>query len=192
MAGLSHYSTSKASTLKYEPIFLNQFEVLITPPAAIPVPAGNPGNGNIMLEQVISLSGLGVDKNPGEVTQKYKNAKRYYSGAAPTNTFIDLEIEFEINLDINNSMYAFKVLRQWSDLIYNPLTGGMGLKKDYTGTIVIKAFNKAGDVFRQITCKDAFPMLAIKEMDLNYINGATNIYKIRMKWAVDYWDDIWV
>ncbi len=27
-------------------------------------------------------------------------------------------------------MYVFKTLRQWSDLIYNPLTGAMGLKKE--------------------------------------------------------------
>ena len=192
MAGLSHYTTSKASTLKYEPVFLNQFEITITPPAAIPVPAGNPSNGNIMLEQVISINGLGVDKNPGEVTQKYKNAKRYYSGAAPTNTYINLDINFEINLDTNNSMYAFKVLRQWSDLIYNPLTGGMGLKVDYTGTILIKVFDKAGNVFRQITCQDVFPMEPIKPMDLDYTGAGTNIYKIQMKWAVDWWNDIWV
>ena len=165
--------------------------MLITPPAAIPVPVGNPGNGNIMLEQVISVGGFAPDINPEEVTQKYKNAKRYYSGAAPKKTYVNLKINFEINLDSNNSMYVFKVLRQWSDLIYNPLTGGMGLKRDYTGTIIVKVFDKAGDVFRQVTCKDAFPMVAIKPMDLDYTNGTT-VYKIEMEWAVDHWDDIWI
>lgn len=190
MAGLSHYNSSKASVEKYEPIFLNQFEVIITPPAAIPVPAGNPGNGNIMLEQVLSVGGFSPDKNPEEITQQYKNAKRYYSGAAPKETFMNLSINFEVNLDKSNSMYAFKVLRQWADLIYNPLTGGMGLKKDCCGTIIIKVFNKAGEVFRQVTCKDAFLMKSINPMDLDYTG--TGIYKMEMEWAVDHWDDIWL
>lgn len=190
MAGLPHFNSSKASTLMFEPIYNNQFEVVITPPAAIPVPAGNPGNGNILLEQVTNITGFGPDKNPGEVSQKYKNAKRYYSGAAPANTYMDLGIGFEVNLDNNNSMYAFKVLREWSDLIYNPLTGAMGLKVNYTGTIVVKVFNKAGDVFRQVTCKDCFPMKAIDPMPLDYTT--TGLYKINMTWAVDVWDDIWI
>ena len=191
MAGLSHFITSKASIQKYEPVFQNQFEVIITPPAAIPVPVGIPGNGNILLEQVISLTGFIPDKNPGEAVQKYKNAKRYYAGALPINgTTMDLGISFEVNLDSSNSMYVFKTLRQWSDLIYNPLTGAMGLKKDYTGTIVIKIFDKEGIVFRQVTCKDAFLMKAIDPMALDY--KSTSLYKINVTWAVDYWDDIWI
>jgi len=190
MAGLSHYNSAKASTQKYEPIFLNQFEVTITPPASITVPAGASTN-NILLEQVKKLSGFAPDINPGEVAQKYKNAKRFYAGAAPMVTGFDLGISFEINLDSNNSMYAFKVLRQWSDLIYNPLTGGQGLKKDYTGQIVIRIFNKAGDVFREVTCLDVFPMTAITPLALNYTN--TNVYSIEdLKFAVDVFNDVWI
>jgi len=111
MAGLPHYTSSKASVNKYEPIFLNQFEVTITPPTAIPVQAGNPGAANILLEQVTRVSGLQVDQNAGEITQQYKFAKRYYSGAAPQRTGLDVDIEFEINLNENNSMYVFKTLR---------------------------------------------------------------------------------
>lgn len=190
MAGLSHYTTSKASVNKYEPIYLNQFEVTITPPTAVVPPVGNPGSGNIMLEQVTRVSGLQVDQNPGEIYQQYKFAKRYYSGAAPTRTGLDCDIEFEINLDENRSMYVFKVLRQWSDLIYNPLTGAMGLKKDYTGNILINVFNKAGEVFRKINLRDCFPMSPITEMSLNYTQ--TSIYKINITWAVDYFDDVFI
>ena len=151
MAGLPHYTSSKAAVNKFEPIFTNQFEVLISPPAAVVAPQGNPNNGNILLEHVKSVEGLGVDQNPGETFQQYKNAKRYYAGAKPQQTGFDLGINFEVNLDENNSMYVFKTMRQWADLIYNPLTGALGLKKDYTGTIVISVFNKAGDVHRRIT-----------------------------------------
>ena len=188
MAGLPHYSSSKASVNKFEPVFLNQFEVSITPPTAIVPPQGNPGSGNILLEQVTRVSGLQVDQNPGEITQQYKFAKRYYSGAAPQRTGLDVDIEFEINLDDNNSMYVFKILRQWSDLIYNPLTGAMGLKKDYVGSIVVSIFNKQGDVFRRISLNNCFLTADINPMDLNYDAGET-LYTLTTSWKADYWQD---
>jgi hypothetical protein len=88
-------------------------------------------------------------------------------------------------------MYVFKTLRQWSDLIYNPLTGAQGLKNDYVGTIVVSMFNKAGDVYRRITCKDTFPTKPLTPMNLNYTS--TEIYKVNdMVWAVDYWEDLFL
>ena len=190
MAGLPHYTSAKASVNKFEPVFTNQFEVMILPPTAVVVPQGNPNNGNILLEHVKSIEGLAVDQTPREVEQKYKNAKRYYAGAKPDRTTLDLGINFEVNLDSNNSMYVFKIMRQWSDLIYNPLTGAMGLKKDYCGTILISVFNKAGDVFRRITCKDCFIMTPLNALDLNYTN--TSLFSLRVQWAVDYFDDVFI
>lgn len=190
MAGLPHFSSSKASVNKFEPVFLNQFEVTISPPAGVISVQGNPGSGNILLEQVTNISGLQVDQSAGEITQQYKFAKRYYSGAAPQRTGLDVSISFEVNLDDNNSMYVFKTLRQWSDLIYNPITGAMGLKKDYTGNILINVFNKQGDIFRKINLRDCFLMTPITEMALNYTQ--TSIYKIDVQWAVDYFEDIFI
>ena len=190
MAGLPHYTSAKAAVNKFEPVYTNQFEVLITPPSAITIPQGNPNNGNILLEHVKSIEGLGADIAAGETTQMYKNAKRYYAGSRPQRTGFDLGINFEVNLDDNNSMYVYKTMRQWADLIYNPLTGALGLKKDYTGTIVVSVFNKAGDVFRRITCRDCFIMSPINPMDLRYTG--TEIYSLRIQWAVDYFDDVFL
>jgi hypothetical protein len=190
MAGLPHYTSSKASINKFEPVYLNQFEVTITPPTAVVPPQGNPGNGNILLEHVTRVSGLQVDQNPGEITQQFKFAKRYYSGAAPSTTGLDVTIDFEVNLDDNNSMYVFRILRQWSDLIYNPLTGAMGVKANYTGNILINVFNKEGDVYRRINLRDCFPMTPITDMALNYTQ--MSIYKLTLQWAVDYFDDVFI
>jgi hypothetical protein len=180
MAGLPHYQNSLFGINKYEPVYLNQFEVLITPPAPV---LGGP----ILVEQVTSISGLGVDKTPASTEQKYKFSTRNYAGAKPDTTVFDLSVNFTVNLNDANSMYVFKTLRQWTDLIYNPLTGAMGLKRDYTGTIVISIFNKQGDVFRRITCRDCFPISPIGSMELDY--GGTELYDIGLQWAVDYWDD---
>jgi hypothetical protein len=180
MAGLPHYQNSLFGINKYEPVYLNQFEVLITPPAAV---LGGP----ILVEQVTSISGLGVDKTPAATQQKYKFAVRNYADAKPGQTYFDLTVNFTVNLNDANSMYVFKTLRQWTDLIYNPLTGAMGLKRDYTGTIVLSIFNKQGDVFRRITCRDCFPISPIGAMEMDY--SGTELYDISLQWAVDYWDD---
>lgn len=180
MAGLPHFQNSLFGINKYEPVYLNQFEVLITPPAPVL-------GGQILVEQVTSIAGLGVDKTPKETTQKYKFATRNYAGAKPDSTVFDLTVNFTVNLNDANSMYVFRTLRQWTDLIYNPLTGAMGLKRDYTGTIVISVFNKQGDVFRRITCRDCFPISPLDAMELDY--AGTELYEIGLTWAVDYWDD---
>lgn len=180
MAGLPHYQNSLFGVNKFEPVYLNQFEVLITPPAAVL-------GGAILVEQVTNISGLGVDKTPASTQQKYKFAARNYAGAKPDTTYFDLGVNFTVNLNDANSMYVFKTLRQWTDLIYNPLTGAMGLKRDYTGTIVISVFNKQGDVFRRITCRDCFPITPIGAMELDY--GGTELFQVNLTWAVDYWND---
>jgi hypothetical protein len=184
MAGLPHFSNSLNAINKYEPVFLNQFEVSIIPPAAVL-------GGGILLEHVISVTGLDVDKNPSFVTQKYKFAKRNYAGGKPDKTSLDMGLKFSVNLNEANSMYVFKTLRQWTDLIYNPITGAQGIKRDYTGTIIISVFNKNGDVFRRITMRDCFPLKAIDPMELDYLNG-TSLYEISMEWAVDYWEDLFL
>jgi len=180
MAGLPHYQNSLFGINKYEPVYLNQFEVLITPPGPVL-------GGQILVQQVTNLTGLEVDKTPAPIQQRYKFAVRNYAGAKPDQTYFDLVLSFTVNLNDANSMYVFKTLRQWTDLIYNPLTGAMGVKTDYTGTIVISIFNKQGDVFRRITCKDCFPTTPLSVMELAY--DSETIYEVSMTWAVDYWDD---
>jgi hypothetical protein len=181
MAGLSHYQNSLSAINKFEPVYLNQFEVTVIPPSAV-------AGGEILLQQVTKVGGLTLDKNPGLVTQKYKFAKRNYAGAKPDNTYLDLSLSFTVNLNDDNSMYVFKTLRQWSDLIYNPLTGAMGLKNDYTGTIVVSIFNKQGDVFRRIRIPSCFISTAINDMQLDYENPA--IYTVSTSWICDYWEDL--
>ena len=85
----------------------------------------------------------------------------------------------------------FKTLRQWSDLIYNPLTGATGIKSTYAGGtyILISVFNKQGDVFRRVKLINCFPVDQIKALDLDYTNGTTP-YKIALSFRADYFEDI--
>ena len=189
MAGLPHYRSAKAATNNYEPLYLNQFELTLSPPAGIVAGTGNNGQP-ILLEHVKKISGLDVDKNPGTVEQYYKFAKRRYAGARPETTTIDFTVDFEVNLNDANSAYVFKTMRQWSDLIYNPLTGAMGLKKDYVGSGVLIIFNKAGGVYRRLRFPTVWPISAINPFDLDYLSQ--DLYTLSLTFAADYWEDTFI
>lgn len=191
MAGLPHFTNSKAGINNYEPVFLNQFEILITPPSSVELQNSGFQGESILTQAVKSISGLTVDIQPqAPIEQNYKFATRRYAGGEPSTTDLDLRIDFEVNLDDNNSMSVYKVLRQWADLIYNPLTGAMGLKRDYVGSMLISIFNKQGDVFRRIRIPTCFLSEDLKPMELTYENS--DIYILSASWKVDYWEDLFL
>lgn len=189
MAGLPHFTNSKAGLFNYEPVYLNQFEVLITPPAGIAASGITYKGESILTQQIKSVEGLAVDIAPATpVEQKYKFASRRYAGGEPSTSDLTFSTAFEVNLDDQNSMTVYKILRQWADLIYNPLTGAMGLKTDYVGSMLISVFNKRGDVFRRIRIPSCFIASSINEMPLSYDQGNA-IYTVTIEWKADYWDD---
>ena len=191
MAGLSHFNSAKAAVNLYEPVFLNQFEVLLQPPPAVFNPAGN-GGRSLLIENLLSISALTVDKTPeAPMTQTYKFAQRRFAGAAVSDSGVKISLSFETNLDENGSNYVFKTLRQWSDLIYNPLTGAMGIKSTYANNtyMLINIFNKEGDVFRKIKLHNVFPVSQINEHTLSY-DQTTSLYQIRIDLRADWFEDI--
>jgi hypothetical protein len=190
MAGLPHFTNAKAAVSLYEPIYLNQYEVILQPPTAVSNPLGNAGR-TLLVENIVSISGLEVDQTPNPVQQNYKFAARRYAGGAVDNTGVSIRIKFHTNLDDNNSNYVHKTLRQWSDLVYNPLTGAMGLKTNYAGGcyMLISIFNKQGDVFRRMKFFNLFPTKAIDPLPLSYENGQ-GLYDINAQFRADYFEDV--
>jgi len=177
MAGLPHWDNSQAARGYYEPIFQNQFELIITPPATIT------DNVDILVEQVKSVSGIPEFLTPGTATQMYKFAKRAYASAKPKETLVNLTVKFEVNLNEENNMYVYNTLRGWGDLIYDPLTGRQGLKRDYVGEIYLGIFNKAGDIFREFRFAPAFLSEPLTEMTLDY--NSETLYEITAKFVCD-------
>jgi hypothetical protein len=170
MAGLPHYRNSRAAMNKFEPVYNAQFEITLQPPPAV-------SDWSLVMEQVLKVEGVEVNKQPGVVEQKYKSAKRSFAGGMVDETTIDVKIDFEVNLNEANSMYVYKALRRWCDLIYDPLTGRMGLKKDYTGgPMIINYFNKNGDIFRQIKIPTCFPTSPITPIASDFSDN--DIYRI--------------
>jgi hypothetical protein len=182
MAGLPHYRNSQAAMAKYEPLYNAQFEVLLTPPPAV-------GGWDLVMEQVLKVDGVDINKLPEVVEQKYKSAKRSFAGGMNDNTTVDVSLTFEVNLDDNNSAYVYKALRKWTDLIYDPLTGRMGLKRDYTGgPMIINYFNKAGDIYRQVRFASVFPITPLPVIGSDFNDN--DIYRIdTFTFRADYWEE---
>ena len=181
MAGLSHFLNSKAATKYYEPMYQNLFEVTILPPASI-------SGGELLIEHVNKIGGLMQDKGSEVVEQKYKWATRSYASGVPTGTTVDLTVDFSVNLNDANELYVYKTLRDWFRLIYNPLTGEQGLKKDYVGTLVVTNYNRAGDIFWQRTFHDCFPTGDIGELASDY-SGGEKVDMPDIKFRSDWWEE---
>jgi hypothetical protein len=165
MATLPHYTNSKASVNKWEFVAGNLFEVTIIPPPGI-------SNRELLLEHVRTVGGLTTELGQEAVEQEFKTAKRSFLSTAPTNTVVDLAINFTLNLNDDNEMYVYKTLRDWKRVGYNPLTGEMGLKKDYSDAkIIVVMYNRIGDIHWQRTFHDCFINGDLPELALDYSSG---------------------
>lgn len=196
LLGLSHYRSSRVATSLYEPIYLNLFTVQLTPPKGMGI-AANSQDVLIMLEGVKSVSGLETSIAAGSpVQQTYKFAQRSFAGSKPDRTTVDLTINFELNLrhDENTMQpeeYTFKFLRAWNDLIYDPLTGRQGLKRNYVApNVTITQQDRNGTPFHQWILYNVFPTSKIDPPALDYNSG--DIHKTSMTWRCDYWDEAWL
>jgi len=180
-SGLPHYDNSTAARDNLEPLFLNQFEVIITPPQII-------SGGNILTEHVKKVTGLPEITPTGFVEQFYKFAKRTYADARPEDTTAELTIDFEINLSETNSMYIYNTLRSWADLQYNPMTGGQGLKRDYAGALSVLIHNKALDLYREFRFTPVYLIDGFNAMELDYVSN--EIYIMTVKFKADSWKEM--
>ena len=183
-SGHKHYRNSKVSMSNFEPVYLNLFEVILTPPPSV-------DKWEYVLEQITKISGMTTDQIPGAgVEQSYKGAKRRFAGALPDTTTVDLTIGFNVNVDDDASMIAYKGMRNWSNLIWNPLTGVMMLKKDYIGgPLTVFLHNKIDNVLREWIFPVVFPTSPLNDMGLDYSDGNA-IYSVESTFAADFWDDM--
>lgn len=199
LMGLPHFRSSRISRELHEPLYMNLFTATIQLPEAL---AAKNGGSNavsdadmlLTLEEITKVDGLDTSKNPGVLEQTYKGAQRSYAGTIPDQTFIDIKIDFQVNLIGANtntpSAYALKVLRKWNDLIYDPLTGRMGIKYDYVSPLMtIVMHDKRGNPYWQWNCYNVFPTTNITAPTLDF-SQKKGIYNISgFTFRCDYWDE---
>lgn len=193
LMGLPHFRSSRVSMDMFEPAYLNLFTVSIDLPSSLGI---SDDDKNLLLEGVTKVGGLETTKVPAAGTsQTYKFATRRFANSGPESTTLDISLSFEIN--IRNSkqgapdMYTLKILRQWTDLIYDPISGRQGLKVDYVApSMTVVMHDKIGQPYWQWTCYNVWPTQNLPAPALDYTNKSA-IYKIDdFKLACDYWDEV--
>lgn len=175
MAGLPHFKNSVVGAKKFEPLYLNQFTVIINPPSSI----NNTTTTEYLVEHVKKITGLPEQAGTGgTVEQMFRFSKRYFAGAKPKETGAKLTIDFEVNLNNANEMYVYNMFRAWANLVYDPLTGRQGLKKDYApdgASVYVGIHNRAGDIYREFKFEPVFVFgdtSLVGEMALDYTSDS--------------------
>ena len=189
LLGLSHFRNSRVATSLWEPIYQNLFTVQMTCPAGITDRSDE--RINIILEGVTAIGQMSTSKGSGTVEQKYKFATRSFAGAVPENTTVDLNLHFMLNLSYDNGTpenYTYKFLREWVDLIYDPLTGREGLKKDYVApSLTVTMQDRAGNPYWQWIYYYVFPTGGLAGPQLQY--DSTGLYELDFALRADVWDE---
>ena len=197
LMGLPHFKTSRVSMEMYEPVYLNLFTVEFQLPKGLTGTGGiSDDDKNLLLEGVQNVKGLDTNKNPGVANlQHYKFADRSFAASGTDKTYIDVTMDFEINVRGSATgapdMYTLKILRRWNDLIWDPLTGRQGLKVNYVApTVTVTMHDKANQPFWQWTLYNVFPTKNLPVPELDY-NKKTDLYKVTgYTLRCDYWDEV--
>ena len=189
LLGLSHFRNSRVATSLWEPIYQNQFSVQLVPPMGLEDRSDE--RVNIILEGVQSVGTIASSKGSPVVEQKYKFATRSFAGAVPQDTILDLQIQFALNLSYDNGTpesYTYKFLREWTDLVYDPLTGRQGLKKDYVApSMTVTIHDKSGLGFHQWILYFVMPTSGAPNPNLGY--QQTQLFEGTMNFRCDWWDE---
>lgn len=189
LLGLSHFRNSRVATSLWEPIYQNLWSLTLSAPAGLQ--DASEERINIILEGVQSVGTIASSKASSPVEQKYKFATRSFANATPDSTTIDLQINFQLNLSYDNGTpenYTYKFLRQWVDLVYDPLTGMQGLKKDYVApSMTLTMHDRQGVPYWQWIFYYVWPTTAAPTPNLSYTS--TSLMEGSMTFRCDWWDE---
>jgi hypothetical protein len=166
-----------------EPVFLTLWVARFVLPPVLRAKYGT----ELLTEQIKSITGLDVDKLPDKVQQNYRNTTREFMGTV-TNTVIEFDSNFEVNVDEEGIMYPLNIIKDWSRLIWDNNTAAQSLKRDYAGQLTLESHTKSGDVTRRIECGIIFPSTPVNAFDFEYNNEA--IYQMSVTWTAEKVSDL--
>lgn len=176
---LSHIKNSEAGRNSYEAHVDSLFRVTFVPPAGV-------SNNYLLTEQCIAATGW---KQPGpeNVQQKFMQASRNFASTEVEQTQ-EISMTFELNLNHSLENYVYDTISEWRALVFNPLTGQRGLKKDYVGTIIIESFAANGDIYWVRTLKNAWPKGELSTIGQNDYSSSDPV-KLEQTFVADWYEE---
>lgn len=161
-----------------EPMFTTKFVTTWVLPPALRAKYGT----ELITQQIKKISGLDTLKIPEPVTQDFTHVKRSFVGSV-VETQVDLDMDFEVNVDGSGVVYPFNIFRDWSRICYDISSGFFGLKKDYAGSLTVEQHRKDGLVLRRWYFPILFPRQPINAPELDYASEGQ--YVISMGFRAD-------
>lgn len=181
---LPHFTNISSHNEIHEPVYQNLFEVHFILPLILQAENRDP----VMLMENCKKVSLPLTPGIGNSNQKYKFSDREYL-LTPDKTSMEVNLEFNINMDDNQAVFVWNTLKAWYDLVWNSQTGETCYKKDIIGTIIVLAHDKKGKLYRRVTYQNC----QIKELGgFDYDWGSTSIIDgVNASFISDYWDDLY-
>ena len=172
-------------TKPQEPVYLNLFEITFILPTILQAQGRDP---ILMLQQANSVT-LDLTKDIDIKDQRFKYSTRAFV-TVPNQTHIEFDIKFNVNVNDQNSMETWNVLKAWYDLVWNSQNGTLHYKSDIIGTIIVNQHDRKGVVLRRVTFQNA----QIKGIDgISLAWGTNDIWSdVTGKFVADYWIDEYI
>ncbi len=182
---LSHFTNIQSHFEKWEPVYKNLFEVTILLPTALQ--QIHPDSKILLMENATSAS-LPTYPPLATATQKFKYSTRLFLTTPDTTSISETSIKFNLNVNNQLQVFAFRMLKDWFDLGWNNETGELNYKRNLVGDIIINVHDREGMVIRRVTFHNAMMTKFTGWEDLSWDSG-TELASLDAGFAVDYWED---
>ena len=172
-------------TKPQEPVYLNLFEITFILPTILQAQGRDP---ILMLQQANSVT-LDLTKDIDVKDQRFKYSTRAFL-TTPSQTHMEFDIKFNVNVNDQNSMETWNVLKAWYDLVWNSQNGTLHYKSDIIGTIIVNQHDRKGVIIRRVTFQNA----QLRGIDAPSLAWSTNdIWSdVGARFVADYWIDEYI
>ena len=188
---LPHYTqllvtdTGGPGTKPQEPVYMNLFEVTFILPTILQAQNRDP---ILLLQQARNVK-LDLTQDIDDATQRFKYSTRAFL-TTPKQTHIEFDMDFNVNVNEQNSMETWNTLKAWYDLVWNSQNGTLSYKSDIIGTIIVNQHDRKGVILRRVTFQNA-QLKGISSIDLDWEKNA-DIWSANAKFVADYWIDEYI
>lgn len=171
-------------TKPQEPVYNNLFEITFILPTILQAQGRDP---ILMLQQATTVN-LDLTKDIDIKDQRFKYSTRAFV-TVPSQTHIEFDIKFNVNVNEQGSMETWNTLKAWYDLVWNSQNGTLHYKSDIIGTLVVNQHDRKGVIIRRVTFQNT-QIRGVDGMSLDWSNN--DIWSASARFVADYWIDEYI
>ena len=136
------------------------------------------------LQQLLEKWNIKCDINT--VLAMWNESHRSYHNLNHLNDLISQINENKSNFS-EKEYEKLMLTAMFHDIVYDPLTGAQGLKRDYVGSMSVHVTNKTSEIFREWSFPSIIPASALKAIELDYTSK--ELYEVTVTYRSDQWTE---